>query len=234
MKAVDIKAPLLYFLPDKLSGKPYMRTTPLIRISGVTAGSLLFGMLLSQNAINWPIRPGFLGFGLMLLGALAVRLYWLKLKLAAPGSPERSLWIGLSTNAIIGGHLLGMLWQIGPKMQLHSLQTHALAGDNWTLVLGAALAWWIARDPDPRQDERDGWISNQGTHWAYYALVIVLIALSLMLGFGIGASTKQMSQPLIAHLLIGALMFSFAVANARQLCIYARDQQRQSVEESDL
>ncbi len=207
-----------------------MLRMPSMRIFVVAAGSLLFGVLLSQNAVNWPIRPGFLGFGLMLLGALSVRRYWLKLKFAAPGSPERSLWIGLSTNAIIGGHLLGMLWQIGPKMQLHSLQTHALAGDNWTLVFGAAVAWWIARDPDPRQDERDSWITNQGTHWAYYALVSVLIALSLMLGFGIGASTKQMSQPLIAHLLIGALMFSCLVANTRQLYIYARDQQLESAE----
>ncbi len=203
----------------------------MLRIASVITISLLLGLLFTARAMDWPIRPGFTGFGLMLWSALAVRHYWLGLKLAAPGSPERSLWIGLATTAVIAGHLFGMLWQIGPQMELHSLQTHALASDGWTLVLGGAVAWWIARDPEPRHDERDLWIEHQGTQWAYYSLVLVLIALLLVLGFGIGEVTVRMSQPLIAHLLIGALMLSCLAANARQLHIYARDRQLQTADE---
>ncbi len=203
-----------------------MHLSPIVRIASVGISALFIGWALTLKTLDWPIRPGIFGFALMLLGALSARWYWLGLKLAAPGSPERSLWIGLASTAIIGGHLLGMLWQIGAKMQLQSLQTQALTGDNWTLVLGGAVAWWVARDPEPRQDERDSLIAAQGTQWAYYSLVIALILLVLLLGFGIGASTRQMSQPLIAHLLIGALMLSCVSASARQLYVYARDQQR--------
>jgi hypothetical protein len=193
------------------------------RILIVIAVALGLGLLLASQALDWPIRPGFLGLGLMLFAATAARRYWLGLYLAAPGSPERSLWIGLASTAMIGGHLFGAMWLIGPDMVLHSLQAHALAVDNWTLVFGGAMAWWIARDPEPRQDERDQWISTKGTLWGYYSLVLILTVLLLALGFGIGSATRAMSQPMMAHLLIGALLLSCLVANARELHIYAVD-----------
>lgn len=170
-----------------------------------------------------PVSPGLVGALAMVAVALAARRRWFGLDLAPPGSPERTLWVVLGSNAVIGGHLVTALAAIGSGMVLHSAQAHALGIDSWTLVAGGAVAWAVARDPDPRHDERDAQIAHAGLRWAHGALVCLLIAGLVPLGFGWGASVRALSHPMIAHLVIVALLASVLVDAVVRLRAYRRD-----------
>ena len=155
--------------------------------------------------------------------ALASRRRWLLLADAAPGSPERALWLGLASTAVVAAHLFASWWQIGPNMIMHSAAMHALGIDNWTLVAGAFIAHWVARDPQPREDERDRWIAARGLKLAYYGLLSILLAQILVLGFVNRGWVMALSNLSIAHGLILAIMVSVIIDHAARLHAYASD-----------
>lgn len=197
----------------------------MLKIFSVLLGGLAIGVLLTTGALSWPVRPGLVGLLAMAAITLAARRRWLGLDLAAPGSPERALWIGLGCSAVITGHLAAALVSIGAGMVMHTRAVHALGIDNWTLVLGGAIAWLIARDPDPRRDERDAQIAALGLHHSHYALVALLLTGLVPLGFGWGETVRQLSHPMIAHLLIIALLITWMVDSVVRLREYRRDAQ---------
>ena len=192
-------------------------------IAVVYLSSLTIGALLASVGTALPLRPGVIGLLLMVAAALAARRHWLGMRLSAPGSPERALWIGLASLAIVLGHMLASLWQIGPALVLHSAAGHELGIDSWTLVAGGALAWWIARDPQPRRDERDRAIVADGLRWSYGSLIVLLQPVVFVLAFGDQRGMPALSRPLIAHLLIVAVLLSLGIGHARRLQTYRRD-----------
>jgi hypothetical protein len=193
----------------------------MLRIASVLLLSLAAGwaLLLLQGVL--PVRPGYLGVALMLVSALAVRRHWGRLDAdAEPGSPERELWHCLATTALIGGHLVASLALAGPAMVLHSVRVHAMAIDNWTLVLGAVLSFRIARDPEPRSDERDTQFAARAVRIAYGTLIAEICVAIVILGFGAELGLPAFSQPLIAHALIVGLMGASVVRCAVHLALY--------------
>ncbi|MGQ0799594.1 MAG: hypothetical protein ACT4NL_05740 [Pseudomarimonas sp.] len=193
------------------------------RIIAVLLVALSLGSLIANAAGAWPIQPGVVGAALMVVAALAVRRRWGVLAEAAPGSPERALWIGLFGNGVVAAHLAVTLWHIGPNMVMHTPQIHALGVDNWTLVAGWAVSYWIARDPQPRSDERDQVIAASGMRAAYYGLLALLIAQILALGFVRDGWVAEMSHPSIAHGLILAIIGSCLTDAISRLRAYAAD-----------
>lgn len=193
------------------------------RIILVLLCALGFGALLALGTGALPLRTGLVGMLVMLAVALAPRRRWLLLADAAPGSPERALWVGLASTAVVAGHLLASWWQIGPNMIMHSPAMHALGTDNWTLVAGALFAYWIARDPQPREDERDRWIAARGLRLAYYGLLSILIVQILALGFVNRGWVTALSNVGIAHGLILAIMASVIIDHGARLQAYASD-----------
>jgi hypothetical protein len=190
----------------------------LVLLLSLVAGSAL---VLLQGVL--PVRPGYLGVALMLVSAMAVRRHWRNLDAdSEPGSPERELWHCLATTALIAGHLVSSLWLAGPGMTLHSVAVHAMAIDNWTLVLGALLSFRIARDPEPRSDERDTLFAARSVRAAYATLIGELCMVILILGFGAELGLPVLSLPLVAHVLIVCLMVASMVRCAVQLAAYAR------------
>lgn len=192
-------------------------------IFGTLIGAFGLGVVLALLAGHLPIPSGLIGVALMLAAALAVRRRWGLLAEAAPGTPERQLWISLAGNAVVGAHLLTTLIHIGPRLLMHTPKVHALGIDSWTLVGGAVLAYWIAREPRPRRDERDIHIAMHGLRVGHYALVAVLIAQILALGFVHEGWVGQLSHPSIAHGLILTLIVSVLVDAFERLRLYARD-----------
>jgi hypothetical protein len=184
---------------------------------------LALGVVLASGAMTWPIRPGLVGLIAMAGVALTARRHWLGMNLAAPGSPERGLWIGLGSSAVITGHLASALAAIGAGMVMHTPATHALGIDNWTLVLGGGIAWAIARDSEPRRDERDAQIATLGLQYSHYTLVALLLIGLVALGFGWGDSVRRLSHPMIANLLIVALLIAWIVDSVVRLREYRRD-----------
>ena len=195
----------------------------MLHILAVLAGGLALGALLATGAGDWPLRPGLVGALVMLGVAMAVRRRWGLLAEAAPGSPERMLWVSLAANAIVAAHLLASLYRIGPTVVLHTPVVHALGVDSWTLVGGAVLAYLLVRDPRPRADERDHAIAARGTRAAYYGLVLVLAVQILVLGFVDHGWVSELSRPTIAHALILAIIASALVDGVARLRAYAQD-----------
>ncbi|HEX5693030.1 MAG TPA: hypothetical protein VFY00_00225 [Arenimonas sp.] len=195
----------------------------MIRILAVLAGALLVGGLLATGAAVWPVRPGLVGLALMVIVALAVRRRWGLLAHAAPGSPERRLWVSLAANAVVAAHLLTALNRIGPTLVMHTPEVHALGQDSWTLVAGAVLAYWIVRDPQPRVDERDDAIAALGVRAAHYGLLLMLGVQILVLGFVREGWVSELSRPTIAHALILAIIGSALIDAIARLGAYARD-----------
>lgn len=194
------------------------------QILSIALISLLFGGVLAGGAMSWPVRPGFVGLAAMLVSAWMARRYWQGLRAEdGPGSPERALWHGLASYALLTGHLLAVLWRLGPAMQMHSLAGHALAIDNWTLVLGAVLSYWIARDPEPRRDERDVLIATSGLRVGYNTLLVLLLVLIPVLGFGAHTPIARFNQPMLAHVLILCVLLQCLARTGVQLWRYRRD-----------
>jgi len=195
------------------------------RIGLVLLSSLLMGSVLALAQGHIPVRPGLIGLAVMLVSAFLVRRHWQSLRVdAGPGSPERLLWHSLASQALIAGQLTMSLWLIGPAMHLHSIAVHAMAIDSWTLVLGSFLSSYIARDPEPRSDERDTAFAARATRIAYATLIAQLCVAILILSFGADFELPAFSQALIAHALISCLMLASVVRSAAQLVLYHRDQ----------
>lgn len=195
----------------------------MLRILVVAIVSIGVGVLLGAGDGVLPVRAGFVGVGLLIGGALLVRRRWLGDPHAAPGSPEQALWLGLAANCCVGGYLVAMLLRIGPEFEMHSALVHRFGVDTWTLVIGSAVASWIARDPEPRQDERDHVIAARGQKVAYYGLVSLLLLLILALGFVEDGWIGAWSRAGIAHGLILAILLSVVVGILSRLLDYARD-----------
>ena len=193
------------------------------RVLAVVAVGLMLGGVMAADLNLWSLSPGWWGLAAMTVIATAARQRWFGLALAAPGSPERGLWIGLGSGAVLAGHMGLSLYRIGADMAMHSPQVHAFAIDSWVLVLGGVLAWAIARDPRPRRDERDAQIATLGLRWSHYTLVGLIAAGLVPLGYGWTASVAAMSHAMIAQLLIVALMVSWVVDSAVRLREYRRD-----------
>ncbi len=191
------------------------------RVVVVLGGALLFGALLASGAAVWPLRPGLVGVLLMVGVALAVRRRWGLLADAAPGSPERMLWVSMATNAVVAAHLLVTLYRIGPSLVMHTPVVHALGVDSWTLVGGAILSYWIVREPQGREDERDDAIAAAGMRWAYYGLLLALGVQILVLGFVQHGWVSQLSRPTIAHALILTIILSVLIDGFTRLRAYA-------------
>lgn len=193
------------------------------RILAVLCGALALGALLASGAGSWPLRPGLVGVLLMLLAAVAVRRRWGLLADAAPGSPERMLWVSMAGNAVVAAHLLVTLYRIGPTLVMHTPAVHAAGVDSWTLVAGALASYWIVREAQPRSDERDRSIANSGMRAAHYVLLLVLAVQILVLGFVHDGWVAQLSRATIAHALIVAIILSVLADGTTRLHAYARD-----------
>jgi hypothetical protein len=192
-----------------------------MKVALVFAFATIFGVLLAT--VELPIRPGLLGVTVMLLGAIALRRRWLQLPLSAPGSPERALWIGFTAVTIVTAHLTAVLYQLGPELALHSRASHAFGVDNWTLLGGGFLAWLIARDPEPREDERDQQIAARGLCAGHWSFVLLTTCFALALAFSRAEWLVRANHASIAQALILLLSVSLLVEQGSRLVAYLGD-----------
>lgn len=189
---------------------------------GVAICSWALGWLLAQSgAIG--LRPSYAGVLLFLVFALMIRQRWLRLSGVAEGSPERALWVSFISRSVIGGFLLHELQDIGPNFVMHTPRIHAFGIATWTLIGGALLAAWVARDPDPRRDERDTAIAHLGQNVGYWSIFALLVVLILALGFGFSPWVRAATHAALAHVLILIVLLADLADLASRLWRYRQD-----------
>lgn len=86
--------------------------------------------------------------------------------------------------------------------------------------MGTIVSYWIARDPEPRHDERDAAISACGWRNGHMALLSMLLLLALALGFGGRMVISRFNQPMLAQLLILIMLIDCLVQYMVRLRLY--------------
>ncbi|MDA8018848.1 MAG: hypothetical protein MPN21_15510 [Thermoanaerobaculia bacterium] len=195
----------------------------MIRILIVLALAGGLGFSLASWPLGWPFGAGPAGLGLLVVAGVAARGIWNRDSTSPPGSPERTLWVLMGSSAAIATHLLASLWRIGPEFELNTDAGHRLGIDSWSLVLGMGLAYAIARDPNPRSDERDAWIASRGTHWTSNTLASLVLLMAVVLAFEPTEEIRRLSRPAIAHVAILCVILAWLVGTLVQLYAYALD-----------
>lgn len=190
------------------------------RVFGVLAISLAFGAFLAWPLFAWPVRPGWIGAAVLLLVALAVRRHWDARRLAAgddPGARERQSWHAMAALGVLSGHMIAALMQQG---DLHVGRGNTLALDNWTLLAAAAVGWVIVRPTRMDRDERDREMAARGAHVGYATLTVLLIGLSLILGFAPPPVQERLPPFVLGNVLIVLIMLAALVKHGVQLVAY--------------
>lgn len=187
----------------------------------VPLSMMLFGAVLAIPIPELPLRPGWVGAAILVAMAFWLRRRW-RSDADAPEAPERGRLLSLAGTSAVMGHLAMALWQIGPNMDMHSAVSHSMAVDSWTLFFASLVMWQLAQVPGGIQDERDRAIAARALRDAYYALVAMMMALALWIGFGSGPVLEQLSRAMLAQLLICGWIISCMVNDISCLLAYGR------------
>jgi hypothetical protein len=108
---------------------------------------------------------------------------------------------------------------------MHSDAGHTHFANNWMLIGGAVVSYFVLHDEDTKRDERDLAISARGITVGYATLIVLLIGLILQLGFAPKSMLAPLTHPLLAHVLIAILVFASLAHSVAQLVAYRRDAQ---------
>ena len=181
-----------------------------------------FWLLLAGPRDLLGMDTGAAGFALLVLvawGAMAGVSALPRAEAEVEVSPgEWNAWIGTAFMAVAIGYFVAKLHVFQTTALLDSAEARNV-GRNLVLLL---VAWAIlsatvgARWKDRvLQDERDHQIARQAANWGRGALTVGLISLALLLGFSPADRLQWATHPMIANLLVLALMigclFEYAV-----------------------
>lgn len=182
----------------------------------------VLGWVLAQCS-GLSLNASYAGVAMFIAFALMIRHRWLRLSGVQEGSPERALWVSFVSRAVNGGFLLYTLYDIGPNFVMHTPKIHIYGLATWILIAGGLLAAWLARDPDPRRDERDAAIAQAGLNVGYWAIFALLVWLILALGFGFSLWLRAATHAALAHVLILIVLLADQADLACRLWRYRQD-----------
>ena len=194
------------------------------RIALLVATCLLLGVALASADTLLPVRPGLVAGPALVVAVLLARAYWAHRRRLAgdePSPAERRLWLHLAGNALIVGFVVRVLAEPGSEVHRSTGDTGGI--DSWLMVAGAAVAWWLLREPGDRHDERDREIAALGDRVGYWALVLLLLGFLLTLGFAPPGTLERFTHWLIANALLVLIMAGGVVQYTVQLARYARE-----------
>lgn len=194
------------------------------RIVAFAVALMSLGAALAQWNELLPARPGLVVVPLMVAAAFWARRYWAHRERTTgddPSAAERNLWLYLAGTALIVGFVACVL--MTPGSEVHRSNGDTGGYDSWLMLLGAALAWWVLNPRGVPRDERDRDIAAYGDRVGYWALVLLLLAFLLTLGFAPRPTMARFTHWLIANSLLMLIMLASLVQYVAQLARYARE-----------
>lgn len=194
------------------------------RIVAFAVALMSLGAALAQWNELLPARPGLVVVPLMVAAAFWVRRYWAHRERTTgddPSAAERNLWLYLAGTALIVGFVACVL--MTPGSEVHRSNGDTGGYDSWLMLAGAALAWWVLNPRGVPRDERDRDIAAYGDRVGYWALVLLLLAFLLTLGFAPRPTMARFTHWLIANSLLMLIMLASLVQYVAQLARYARE-----------
>jgi hypothetical protein len=196
----------------------------MFRILAVLIVCLGLGVALAFPEIPFFFHRGLVGAGFLVVGALAARFYWEKRALAKGDDPsgfERQAWALFAGTALIVGYMAVVLTRPGSEIHLRTGDTGGKV--TWTMVGGLILAGYILKIRGEVRDERDLAIGRRAERVGYCVCVILIIALSLFLGFAPFPMRERVTHWLLGNMLIQLLSIAFLFQNGAMLWGYWRE-----------
>lgn len=180
------------------------------------------GALLAAGLTPLPVRPGFVGAGLLIGAALWARHYWQRRAAAGtdPGAAERRAWLYMAGTALICGFVMVVL--MTPGSEVHRAVGGTGGYDSWMMFAGGGIAWYLLHDPKAPTDERDRAIDDHANRVGYTALVLLMLGFLLLLGFAPKPMMARFTHWLIANTLLNLIMFACLAQYVAQLLAYWR------------
>lgn len=203
------------------------------RIVAFAAALLLVGAALAHWNALLPTRPGLFVLPLMVAGAFWMRRHWAHRERTTgddPSAAERNLWLYLAGTALIVGFVACVL--MTPGSEVHRSNGDTGGYDSWLMLLGAALAWWVLNPRGVPRDERDRDIAGYGDRVGYWALVLLLLAFLLTLGFAPPGTLQRFTHWLIANTLLALIMIASLVQYVAQLARYAHERRQSQLDDA--
>ena len=188
-------------------------------ISLCLAACACFGILLAQSWL--PLRAGFLGAVMLVLGACWLRAYWQR-ALSPPEMSERCALLSVAGTLVCLGYLSAKLYQLGPELDIHTRAARMMAGDLWTLVAASVLIGWIARAPEATRDERDAMIAARALGFSGYALLALQVVLIVWISLAANGAGPGLSMAMLAHLFICSWMLAHVLYGIHCTWAYTR------------
>ena len=172
-----------------------------------------FWLLLAGPRNVLGVDTGAAGFALLVLvawGAMAGVSALPRAEAEVEVSPgEWNAWIGTAFMAVAVAYFLAKLHVFQTNNLFDSPEASAV-GRNlvlllvaWTILSATVGARWKDRI---LQDERDHQIARQAANWGRGALTVALVSLAVLLGFSPADRLQWATHPMIANLLVLALM----------------------------
>ena len=206
----------------------------MLKIIVTFLGFSFIGALFASNAIPWPLRPGYIA-ALLLIGlAWFQRWHWQKLQRSGrdPSISERRIWLYMAGTAMIAAYVVVVLATPGSEVHRRTGDTGGF--DSWLMLFGGLVAYLIVYDSKLIRDERDLAIAAVGNRVGYAALVLLLIAFLLTLGFAPREWLQRFTHWLIANSLITLIMLSCLARFLAELICYWRDHRLMLADERDV
>ena len=173
-----------------------------------------------------PVRAGYAGAAILVAMALAARWHWSQRARIAgddPSATERRAWLNMAGTSMICAYVILVL--LTPGSEVHRATGDTGGYDSWTMLAGAIIAWGLLYVRDARRDERDIAIDAYANKIGYTALVVLLLAFLLMLGFAPRPTMQRFTHWLIANSLLTLIMLAALAQYIAQLICYWRDRQ---------
>lgn len=168
-------------------------------------------------ALIWPVvLLGLAGLSLLPVGSIV----------PAVTLGEKRAWISLAVVGLAGAYLFATLqaegWQIDPRGRtLSRVVSHVVL-----LWVVASILLRVLRRREAGtavEDERDAAIRQRAARVGHTALVGLVAAFAVILGFGLVDWAPWHARPVLAQTLIGLLMLSEAVRHAAEIRLYRQD-----------
>lgn len=197
----------------------------MLNIIVVLVSLAALGAFLASSWVSvLPVRAGYAGAAILVAMALMARWHWHQRARVAgddPSAAERRAWLYMAGTSMICAYVILVL--ATPGSEVHRATGDTGGYDSWTMLAGAIIAWGLLYVRDARRDERDIAIDAYANRVGYTALVVLLLAFLLMLGFAPRPTMQRFTHWLIANSLLTLIMLAALAQYVAQLVCYWRD-----------
>jgi uncharacterized membrane protein len=186
----------------------------------------LAGLLLLQAPGSvLGIELGWIGGTLLPVGIVGALYTWSRLPGEKLSFGEKRSMISLVVTVLIAAYLLNRLQAIGWSADAGNTSYRNIVSSAVVMLIAAAVLLDIFRRRERSavlEDERDATILKEAASVSHTALIVMIGAVIVAVGFGVPTPFEGISASVIANLLIGVLILGELLRHAVELWLFRK------------